>query len=204
MKLLTILLIFLPILTNSGGIIITDELPRRASFREAYQYVRVFEGNYVNIPLDKGGETYGGITRKYNPEWYGWRYVDQYPNIRHTFVPEAEFWVMDYYLTIWVKEGFYKLRNQQVANYLFDMRVHLSKYRAIKLLNSQGIETSDESDWIPDDRLEWDGSKWVKISINNIDLEKLSEVRKRYYLGIVKRSPHQKIFIKGWLKRVTT
>ena len=201
---LLFLLLLLPLLTNSRGLPQSTALPVTASFREAYEYVREFEGNYVNISLDRGGETYGGITRKYNPEWYGWRYVDKYPNIRHTFVPEAEFWVMDHYLTIWVKEGFYKLENQQVANYLFDMRVHLSKYRAIKLLNSQGIETSDESEWVPDDRWEWTDSKWVKISINNIDLEKLSEVRKRYYLGIVKRSPHQKIFIKGWLKRITT
>lgn len=201
---LLFLLLLLPLLTNSRGLPQSTTLPVTASFREAYEYVRRFEGNYVNIRLDRGGETYGGITRKYNPEWYGWRYVDKYPNIRHTFVPEAEFWVMDYYLTIWVKEGFYKIKNQQVANYLFDMRVHLSKYRAIDMLDKLGVDVDDESEWVPDDRWEWDGGQWVKISINNIDLTKLSEIRKRYYLRIVERSPHQKIFIKGWLRRITT
>lgn len=201
---LLFLLLLLPLLTNSRGLPQSTTLPITASFREAYEYVRGFEGNYVNIRLDRGGETYGGITRKYNPEWYGWRYVDKYPNIRHTFVPEAEFWVMDYYLTIWVKEGFYKIKNQQVANYLFDMRIHLSKYRAIDMLGKLGVDVDDESEWVPDDRWEWDGGQWVKISINNIDLTKLSEIRKRYYLRIVERSPHQKIFIKGWLKRITT
>lgn len=35
------------------------------------------EGGYANHPADKGGETYRGITRKHNPEWSGWKYIDE-------------------------------------------------------------------------------------------------------------------------------
>ena len=44
-----------------------------ASFNQSYDLIRQWEGNYVNHPFDKGGITYGGITKKYNPNWY-----DQY------------------------------------------------------------------------------------------------------------------------------
>lgn len=35
-----------------------------------------FEGGYVNILQDKGGETYRGISRKAHPEWIGWKTID--------------------------------------------------------------------------------------------------------------------------------
>ncbi len=34
------------------------------------------EGGYANHPADKGGETYRGISRKANPNWEGWKYID--------------------------------------------------------------------------------------------------------------------------------
>ena len=36
------------------------------------------EGGYVNDPDDAGGQTYRGISRKYNPNWKGWVVVDNY------------------------------------------------------------------------------------------------------------------------------
>ncbi len=35
------------------------------------------EGGYANHPSDKGGETYRGITRKHNPNWEGWAFIDE-------------------------------------------------------------------------------------------------------------------------------
>lgn len=35
------------------------------------------EGGYANHPADKGGETYRGISRKANPDWVGWKYIDE-------------------------------------------------------------------------------------------------------------------------------
>jgi len=35
------------------------------------------EGGYANHSADKGGETYRGITRKNNPNWQGWKYIDE-------------------------------------------------------------------------------------------------------------------------------
>lgn len=39
------------------------------------------EGGYANHKNDKGGETYRGITRKHNPNWNGWAFID---NVKRT------------------------------------------------------------------------------------------------------------------------
>lgn len=35
------------------------------------------EGKHTKDPRDPGGETYSGISRKYNPDWEGWKYIDK-------------------------------------------------------------------------------------------------------------------------------
>ena len=46
------------------------------SFDEAYKKTALFEGGYVNDPVDRGGETFRGISRKNHPGWSGWILVD--------------------------------------------------------------------------------------------------------------------------------
>ena len=45
-------------------------------FQEAFDKVVVAEGGYVNDPHDNGGETFMGISRKFNPDSVLWKYVD--------------------------------------------------------------------------------------------------------------------------------
>jgi len=47
-----------------------------ADFNIAYKISFKNEGGWVNDPNDLGGETYRGISRKYNPSWKGWAYID--------------------------------------------------------------------------------------------------------------------------------
>lgn len=159
------------------------------SFIEAYCKVRELEGNYVNDPLDLGKETYAGITTRYNPDWYGWRYIKNKKLKRCQYVPEAELWVLDYYLDIWVKEGFYKLRNQEVANYLFDTRIHLSQKRTIQLINDTYNLKIDNN------------AEWITYKLNRIDLSKLREARINYYYKRFKKNPTQLKFKRNWLRR---
>lgn len=42
-----------------------------ADFNIAYNPVRTFEGDWCNVPGDKGGETYAGIARAFFPDWPG-------------------------------------------------------------------------------------------------------------------------------------
>lgn len=168
-------------------IVITQ--PKKASFIIAYSKLRRWEGNYVNDPDDFGLETYGGVTRRYNPKWYGWRHIHAKKDKKwNDSIPEAEFWTMDYYLTIWVREGFYNLENQDVANYLFDIRIHLYK-NSVKLIN----ETYGYNYRL--------NNNWVDTRLDSIDLCYLQERRKRFYLELIRRKPHYKKFKKNWLRR---
>ena len=47
-----------------------------ADFNIAYNPVRTFEGDWCNVPGDKGGETYAGIARAFFPDWPGWHFID--------------------------------------------------------------------------------------------------------------------------------
>ena len=56
-------------------------------FKYAYDLTNKAEGSYANDPDDKGGETYGGISRKNHPIWRGWFRVDEVK--RQTSDPKA-------------------------------------------------------------------------------------------------------------------
>ena len=187
---LTIILILIALTLNKGEKVEVKYIKPKANFITAYQQLRRFEGNYVNDPDDFGGETYGGIARRFSPNWYGWRHVDARKNkVWNDSIPEAEFWVMDFYLTIWVREGFYRLENQEVANVLLDVRVHLYTKQAVKLINATyGTELKF-------------GPEWIDSSLDTINVDALKEARKQFYLDLIKRKPHYKKYKTNWLRR---
>ena len=49
-----------------------------ANFEDAYKKLLIKEGGYVHDSDDSGGETYRGISRRYNPTWEGWDIIDTY------------------------------------------------------------------------------------------------------------------------------
>ena len=54
------------------------------NFDKALEILLANEGQYANDKEDLGGETYCGISRKFNPSWAGWQIIDKannlYPN----------------------------------------------------------------------------------------------------------------------------
>jgi len=50
---------------------------RMAIFDEAFEKTAAIEGGYVLDPDDAGGETYKGISRRFNPSWGGWDKIDE-------------------------------------------------------------------------------------------------------------------------------
>lgn len=54
-----------------------------ASFEIFYPKLKQYEGGYASAAFaasinDKGGETYKGIARNFNPDWSGWKIIDAY------------------------------------------------------------------------------------------------------------------------------
>ena len=48
-----------------------------SDFDRAYAFTMGSEGEYQNDPIDPGGETWCGISRRANPDWPGWSIVDR-------------------------------------------------------------------------------------------------------------------------------
>ena len=122
------------------------------SFIDAYNALLHSEGGYVNDPDDKGGETYKGIARKFNPNWPGWPIIDEY-KMKH--IDFKSLLGGDEKLTLAVKE-FYKTMYWDkfkgddlpyiIAEELFEQSVNLGTWKtaginlqkALNLLNRNG------------------------------------------------------------------
>jgi len=204
--LLTIILLFV---TESvsyqqsilNPIIVSYNSEEFVDFWEAYNHVRKWEGNYSNLPFDKGGETYGGITRNFNKGWNGWEDFDKHKQdcvvYWNKHIPELEKWVEDYYYTRWVNDGYDLLNNQAIANYLFDYRnTGIIAYKHVnQILKSKGYKVD----------VTYNMDNNTINALNNIPSEifikDLRRVRKNYYYGVVERNPQLKIYLNGWIKR---
>lgn len=177
---------------------------KKADFRITYSIIKEHEGYYAYIAFDRGGETYGGVTRNYHPHWYGWRYVDRYkkkhgrPNRnQHLEIPELDFWMQDFYLDIWVKEGFDEIRDQRLATYVFDFRVNGTKGPIVIQ------HTLNELGWkIREDNVI--GEETI-YAINHSERGRLFKALKSnriaYYKSIARRDKTQRNFLPHWLKR---
>lgn len=170
-------------------------------FLYVYKEIRKIEGCYVNHPRDRGKETYGGISRRSFPKWYGWQYIDQAkPLQRHDTVDRAEMWVQDFYLDLWVDQGFEVIENQEVALNLFDFVIHSSP-RTVELKVNRVLEK------LGCDPVKVQG-EWVTNEFNRVPprefvlMLKIERIKLFNYL--VTRDPSQKVFYIGWLRRLDT
>lgn len=114
-----------------------------ANFDEAYQRTLKFEGGWVNDDNDSGKETYKGISRVYEKNWEGWKIVDVYkkkPNFPKNLEADKKLQELvkscyrkNYWNVIWGD----KIRNQKVANDLYDTAVNMGVGTSIKLSERQ-------------------------------------------------------------------
>ena len=130
-----------------------------AEFIKAYKKLEVAEGGYVNNPNDKGGETYKGIARKYNPDWVGWSVVDDIKKHHPTTfkgilkaTPQLEKYVQELYkIKYWNVLNLDNFKSQSIAEELFDTCVNCGRANAIKIVKKLVGKNNDcntDSDYI--------------------------------------------------------
>jgi lysozyme family protein len=172
-----------------------------ADFNIAYEkFVKPFEGGYVNNPNDKGGETYAGIARKFNPKWKGWDFIDFKKRTKpgevktNAFFPDIDYLVVDFYKSLWNRHKLSEIKSQDVANIFFDFIVN-SGTRAIKKVQKL-LKIKDDGII---------GNQTIN-AINNENPAKLNneikKLRKNFYKNIVLRDPSQNVFAQGWKNRI--
>jgi len=187
-----------------------------AKFKEAYDKTMGHEGGYVNDPTDAGGETYKGISRKYNPSWGGWKVIDGQKNsvsfpgcLNSNYELQAE--VEKFYkANYWDVNRLDEVASQAVANEMFDTGVNMGVGRAgnflqqsLNYLNRNG---SLFADLVVDGkigpaslsalhRILSDGDEEILLIMMNV-------LQGNHYMEYMSKSPTQERYARGWFKRV--
>lgn len=171
------------------------------------------EGLYSNVPADRGGETYAGITRLYNPEWRGWAIIDGQEQTTWDELKEA---VYDFYETKYKHlrldefDGLFP----ELAYYLFDTATLFGSRRMVEW-TQQGLNALIEyrtKTTVPYQKLIVDGHIGPKTTAAIMSLRKSRSepqalmallVMKRigYHTYKVESEKDQGIFYIGWLAR---
>lgn len=163
------------------------------------------EGNYVNDPLDSGGETYKGISRKNFPNWKGWEYIDTIPNKKRGDEFDNEevnnsvysFYLINFYNKLKIDD----IKDLHISAHLLDQSVNSGNSVGVKCLQ-RAVNTLIPVPLTVDGAI---GPNTIQEA-NNCNpktlLSALEEERRKFYRSIVERKPSQEKFLKGWLNRV--
>ena len=136
---------------------------------------------YVNIPQDRGGVTKYGIAQNANPN------VD----VRSLTLNDA----MRIYEKKYWFGGKCNILEYPLSIIHFDGCVNHGPGRATKFLQrAVGVE---EDGVIGKMTL----AKIDKQGISNV-IQRISEIRSKFYYSLVERDPSQHIFLKGWMRRI--
>jgi lysozyme family protein len=163
-----------------------------ADFLPAFELMLKDEGGYKlhDVEGDTGGMTYAGIARNKNPHWKGWPYIDS----KETGGPLTGL-VRDFYKQeFWDKMRGDEIREQDIANSIFNFGVNAGMGMAVKLAQLVVNAT-------PDGGI---GPKTVEL----LNQQNASDFRKSYaltkiarYAEICNKNRTQSKFLLGWINR---
>ena len=191
-----------------------------ADFEIAWGETEINEGGYVNDPVDEGGETYRGITRKYHPDWPGWAIVEKHkqadpPNFKTRLDNDQQLYQLVkqvYRRHYWDPIRGDELPNQHLANKVFDTGVNQGVATSVRYLqeglNLLNRNENDYADIEVDGKL---GDQTMMTLKSFLELESgqpdyllkiLNVLQAHFYIDIMRRKPSQQKFARGWLNRV--
>jgi lysozyme family protein len=180
-------------------------------FEPAFALVNAHEGGYVFDPADRGGETYGGISRRYHGSWRGWSYIDWgnrdgnglqlTPQMRDQLdQAKRDFYEQTYWNDLRLCE---LTRDRQLlANEIYDAAVNCGRRQATlwvqRALVATGVKTT-RIDGIMGPRTVHalnQEPRWMTL------LKMIEAQQGVHYMRLAIEDPLQQRFIYGWLKRV--
>ncbi len=187
-----------------------------ANFEEAFLKTMGHEGKYANDPLDFGGETYMGVSRRYWPDWDGWYIIDSLksdPNFSSILNDNIELnnKVKSFYkINFWNTFLGDNINDQNIADELFDTGVNMSVYTAVKflqkalnLLNNNGKRYPDiaEDGKIGPNTLNTLES-YMRQKDKSYLLKVMNILQGCHYIESMERCSSQERFAFGWMDRV--
>lgn len=185
-----------------------------ADSTESIKRVIGYEGVYDNDPIDPGGETVFGITRKYQPNWEGWKRVDEIKKSSTgplvsllSADPEIKRCVNAYYISLWESFFLSQIQSQALADCIYNGCINQGAGRTLKWLQYCVNALSKSTDDVSEDGVMGVGT------INQISalesegkadllLELLKAQRIAAYTVTVHNREDSLKYIKGWLSRI--
>ena len=110
-----------------------------ANFEIAFEKTLLAEGGYqhTRVANDHGSETYAGISRRANPDWAGWKFLENGSTPPTDMVREI------YRTNYWNKVGGNQITDQSIAETLYDFAVNAGVATASKLAQTVAGVTPD-------------------------------------------------------------
>jgi lysozyme family protein len=161
-----------------------------ATFDIAIKTVLNNEGGYVNDPLDAGGETNFGISKR------------SFPNVDIKGLTQTQAAKL-YQTSYWTSNPqLAKIQDQAVATKTLDLMVNMGSARGIKILQASINEVAGSERNLPvDGKL----GPMTVARANEIDatelLKEMQDNAARHYCSIARKRPTQRKFLRGWLLR---
>ncbi len=187
-----------------------------AEFEQAYALTAAHEGGYVNDPVDRGGETYRGISRVHHPDWSGWTRIDaarRKPGFPRNLASDLALQraVKRFYKdAYWDRFGGDDIPDQAVANELYDTGVNIGIRRAVRFLQSSLNLLNRNQTLYPDLIVDgWFGGKTLatlkillhKDSDSSVLVRLMNIQQGSRYVEIMAADTTQERFARGWIKR---
>jgi len=188
---------------------------KMTNFEKAFDLTIKHEGFYSNNPDDPGCETCLGISRRYFPEWEGWKIIDEYTK-REVPIPSFARDALKklaepfYEKKFWLNCGADRIENTAIAMILFDCAVNPGVCRAVTFLQ-ESLNLLNEDDKSSD--IEVDGRFGnntllrLKATLATIPdgedrvVTYIRALRSEYYLKKTRSEKRKRGFLYGWLKR---
>lgn len=187
-----------------------------ADFGTAYALTMVHEGGYAKDADDLGGETYRGISRKFNPGWAGWTRIDQTKRRRGFPASLGRDAALQAAVQAFYKQHYWDkfqgdaIPSQPIANELFDTGVNLGIARAVEFLQ-RGLNVLNRNqklyrDLVPDGLFGRKTLAAVRAYLKNdkpdLLLKIMNVLQGMHYIEFMTKSPVQEKYARGWFRRV--
>lgn len=166
------------------------------SWNDFFSWLMVWEGRVIhNDPRDPGGQTAWGISRKYHPNWEGWTLVD-------AGITDIKDEVSTFYSTTYgVLWGNAPARVRPV---LVDTAVNMGSTYAVQLMQDSMCKLAG-SRYLDVDGL-WGPKTTEALKHANHDglAFAMCAGRMAEYNRRARRDPAKRVFLGGWLNRVSS
>ena len=185
-----------------------------ADSKLAIPKVLEYEGVYSNDPVDPGGETVFGITRKHEASWEGWKRVDEIKTagigpLVSIISQDAEIkrCVFNYYNSVWDSWFLSQIQNQALAECIYNGCINQGAKRVMQWLQYAVNSLSIASEDITEDGIMGTGtinrvSALESLGRGEILLTLLKAQRISAYMVTVHNREDSLKYIKGWLIRI--